>query len=500
MDELAPWSIPVPLKPSRFRALDPAHQQLNVETDLASILAFDGRGGRDPAWLGHADLQLGANEQRRLGSGRSCSFRGKYLKGIGRTQLAGNWSDPDDVYHASGHMLPSGALREYVVSRFLEARGLGHTIVGCEGLLLAEQDPRLADFHARSFAELVARGGEPRAIDRHLQAITVKPASFTRFSNYAWLLQHWYAPRAFTSFFARLAEDLGVGAATSGPDDLVKGLDAAIGRGLDHFRAYFRAGVFWGSFYNNSTLDGRMLDLEVPSILGRPYCGLYVDQLPDGERSTPFYIVPGCEAFVYLNEARRFVLQLRHALDFVPLQRWARDPRILEFVADLVAALDDTFSIAHLVHDDDAAHRAVTELLVEALAPGPAAAAGLAQLARTSQQWILGERTVPLELTDAWIELPFAAAPRETMVRQVFYWPRSLPMPSFDEGREVNQLLEELDATTSVDAVFTRLRQAYPDRGAPSPPTGASARAPAPPSPARRAYAAPAAAERTPAG
>ena len=47
-----------------------------------------------------------------------------YLKGMGRTSLAANWSDAEDRCHHSGHMLPSAAAREYLVSRALEGLGL----------------------------------------------------------------------------------------------------------------------------------------------------------------------------------------------------------------------------------------------------------------------------------------------------------------------------------------------------------------------------------------
>src|SRR6185436_2105275 len=98
----APWSIPSPLRRSRFVSLLPEHEVHNVEVDLGAIGAFGcATEVRDRDFLLYSDLQSlpGVNQGTVLGSGRSGLHRGKYLKGVGRTPLAGQWARPDMVYH-----------------------------------------------------------------------------------------------------------------------------------------------------------------------------------------------------------------------------------------------------------------------------------------------------------------------------------------------------------------------------------------------------------------
>src|SRR5262249_32117381 len=128
-----------------------------------------------------------------------------YLKGIGRTPLAANWSDPSDLYHNSGHQLPSAAAREYLVTCYLEARGLASAIHPCEGLLVRPVRPRI-DRYVRATFRGHRRAQAPiAACDHTLQAISVKPGNFARASNFTWLLGH-VRPDAdwLADFFARL--------------------------------------------------------------------------------------------------------------------------------------------------------------------------------------------------------------------------------------------------------------------------------------------------------
>jgi hypothetical protein len=133
----ASWMVPVPVAPTRTRSFRAEHRPLSVRVALGRIRAFD-LGGASDDDIGAADLQLNAdgNVGARLGSGRALFYRGHYLKGVGRTLLAGNWNNRRDAYHSSGHMLPSAAVREYLVSRVVEAAGWGQLIVPCVGLQL----------------------------------------------------------------------------------------------------------------------------------------------------------------------------------------------------------------------------------------------------------------------------------------------------------------------------------------------------------------------------
>jgi hypothetical protein len=455
-----PWSLPVPLRRSRFTSLHAAHADYAVEVDLGAIAPFALAPTADgDALVGWVDLQAGGLLRRRLGSGRACTFRGKYVKGVGRTQLAANWRDPGDAYHQSGHLLPSGALREYVVSRHLERKGLAHTIVPCEGVLIAPLAEPLRNFHARAFAELAARGATPLPVDTQLQALSVKPGGFTRFSHLLRLAAECATARDIAPLFVALASALELGDDAATPAALAEALAAAIARGMTHFGDFLRAGVFWGSFHNNFTLDGRFVDLELPSMFGAPFVGHQVELWPDGSRSQPLPIVPGCELLVFLEETRRFVIQLQHSLAcFVALDLGA-DATAREFVAEFVAALDVALPSDHPVRDGSAARRATYALLCATFAPEPPARQALQSLVEGCQDRLLGRRRDPVVLDDDWRELPLRPAPRETMLAQAFYWPRFLAAPSFAEGQAIAARLHALDATTDRDRLLTLLQQ-----------------------------------------
>ena len=133
-----PWIVPVPVRRSDFTPLRPADAACNVEVELGRIGAFAHRRRPLPEHaLLFADLQLNpdVNANRRFGSGRAGVHAGRYVKGVGRTLLAGNWNDPDDLYHNSGLQLASAGVRELLVSEYLRREGLGRVIVPCEGLL-----------------------------------------------------------------------------------------------------------------------------------------------------------------------------------------------------------------------------------------------------------------------------------------------------------------------------------------------------------------------------
>src|SRR5262245_17622693 len=183
MDSLDLWSVPVPVRASTFATMAPEHAPYNVEVDLAQIGPFGfGREKAESAVL-FSDLQTNADGHinRRLGSGRSGFFMGKYLKGIGRTTLAANWMG-NDRYHSSGYLLPTGAARELLISAFLEAAGGSATINRCEGVLARE----LPDPDPGWLAELRGPSHPLCRVDLQLQAITVKQGGFARLSNFLW--------------------------------------------------------------------------------------------------------------------------------------------------------------------------------------------------------------------------------------------------------------------------------------------------------------------------
>lgn len=271
-DHSRPWNVPTPMRPGRFEALDERHRGLNVEVDLGAIGAFGG-AGRHSAVLWADQQRSLAQLPGRLGSGRAGFYEGFYLKGVGRTALAANWRS-DDLAHSSGHLPASAAARERLVSLLLIERGLGHTIVPCEGLLLAPLAEGLVD----------PEGAGPPA-DACAQAISVKRGDFARPSQLLWwadrLLPDAICPeQSLGAFVATLAQGLlppgatATGAEELDPEAVVGLMAAATARGLDHFADWFRAGVAWGSLFDNLTLDGRFLDLETPILSGGPFVGL----------------------------------------------------------------------------------------------------------------------------------------------------------------------------------------------------------------------------------
>ena len=119
-----PWMVPVPVAPSRYLALDPAHQPWNVETAPGRVAPFSwDLDALDDTELLHADLQLHPDDNApgRLGAGRAGRHRGRVVKGVGRTALAANWNRADDRFHGNGWLSASSALRE----RFIKMKNEG---------------------------------------------------------------------------------------------------------------------------------------------------------------------------------------------------------------------------------------------------------------------------------------------------------------------------------------------------------------------------------------
>jgi len=312
-----PWSMPVPVRSGRFESLFSEHRHCNVVVASDRIGSFGAGPHPAPENLLYADLQtnLFLNITGRLGSGRSGFYRGLYLKGIGRTVLAGNWTSSDYV-HNTGHLTASSAIREYVISVYLKTVGGEKTIVPCQGVLLGPLSPELSqlrDLLIRDFPEEALP-----AADGAIQAITVKSGTFARISNFAWLLHH-LTPRSIDngqssiSRFAQLLAAALSDADSDPPSDisrispkyLVTQLETAIERVCKHFQLWLDLGVWWGSFGNNLTLDGRFLDLETPSVAGGVFLGRLGSRRGLGGRTLQSSII-GTEVFYYLLQMRRF--------------------------------------------------------------------------------------------------------------------------------------------------------------------------------------------------
>ncbi len=452
------WTVPVPVRASGFTPLVPEHERFCIETDLARVGAFATGDNDHLGELGYSDLQTSpdTNAHRRLGSGRALYYRGAYLKGVGRTLLTGNWADPEDRYHNSGHMLPSAAARELIVSRVVDIAGGSGSIVDCVGL--AVRDVRagvdvsaILPEHADGFAR----------VDRSCQAMTIKPGDFARFSNFVWALNHngtstFEVAQALHAVhvYLRPPGERNISMSDSAPDVIAADLRAAIDRGLANFAHYVRAGVHWGSVHNNFTADGRFLDLEVPVIVGRAFFGATRDV--SGAGTLPDWI--GLEVLSYARQARLFVAWLAARMQFFADYLLAEGtPR------DIAAALAD--EVRGLLDGDEpwtskermADH--VTGVIADVLGLNPTQRGLVRELAghRAKGRAAYLQNAPRMPMTK--IDLDVAAS--EPGVQRVCEVPAVLaPLyeSGFEVGRIANAALRDIDAAPTADAMLSRVR------------------------------------------
>ena len=464
------WSVPVPVRPGGFTALRPEHRELDVVVDLAKVGAFEvPTEPTDPSELLYADLQLNGemNVRRRLGAGRAGFYHGKYLKGVGRTPLAANWCEPRDTYHATGHMFPSSAIREFIATAYMRARGAEDLIVGCEGVLLRPMVPALAAGIGRF--EATCDGPFPAA-DRVLQAISVKPGDFARLSNFIWLLSFIRpSPRNVADFAYRLAMYSRPPSAPSpvanllSPLAVVDELRQAVDRGVRNFIRHFELGIYWGSYFNNFTIDGRFLDLEVPLVHGSPFVGKLCDhpsptlhRAPEEADGT----LLGVELFDFVHHVRAALKGLESLLTW--RRDLAGDPMVRDFLGGMLDELSTELGPDHLVHSREGLCSLVTDALVNCggeptrvdnavryeydslfrLETGPRPALGLEVLPGTLAP------PEPTRWSTAFAATALLADPSVTK-----HWPTA-------EAELVNELLLTLDAMTDVDELLAALADA----------------------------------------
>lgn len=318
MREPLPWMIPIPVRSSRFVPLDRRYAPYNVETSPGDLFPFGATlRSRRRSDVVLCDLQDNPDTTvlGRLGSGRAGVYRGKYLKGVGRTLLAGNWAEPTDLLHHTGHLCASGAVRELLVSVYLKTKGCADAINPCESVLVRSKDPVLRSYLVERLRERRARltRGNPWSSDLALQAITVKPAGFARYSNLVWMVRHLdlFGGGGGTPNLARFVElflrvvDPQTRVADPTPDTVAHAFVRSVDRGLGHLHRFWRLGVSWISLHNNFTADGRFLDLEAPVIVGTPLVGLI------GTRPRRRVVLPHPAALTGLFEPLAFVLHMR---------------------------------------------------------------------------------------------------------------------------------------------------------------------------------------------
>jgi hypothetical protein len=468
------WNVPVPVRRSGFLPLSPGHADYNIETEPARLGPFGLDVDEGPGDVLFADLQTNADfhSEGRLGSGRSGHYRGRYLKGIGRTPLAANWADPRDRYHNSGHLLPSGAVREYLVSRLFDAAGLAGTICACDGLLVRPLQRPIDAF----LGEMMVGATDFAPIDRRFQAITVKAGDFARFSNFLWALDH-LSPSslAVAQLFHRMHHYLVPPEArpVSGttPEILAAALGAAFDRALRGFRAYLRLGVYWGSFHNNFTADGRFLDLELPLVVGRPYLGtlLPADARPD--RAGPRARWIGLEVFHYVRQARAFVGAFLARLDHLAANVFRRDLSH-DFLAALAAAIR-ALAGSHPIFSRRATIDHAVGACAAEMALAPEGRRTVERLAETHYLDAVDGEEPQDGVTPRLRRLDCSFAALEPGRFVAAHHPEELGdrMGATDLARAYNQGLRHVEASTTVDELFERVRGAETElrRLAPAP-------------------------------
>ena len=183
-----PWLVPVPVRPSQFVPISPDFAAYNVEVALDRLRPFVMDDAAETEVL-QSDLQtnLDSNAPGRFGAGRAGFFRNRYLKGVGRTLLAGNWNDVGDRYHGSGHLSISSMLREFLSTAILRRRGAGHTIVGSEGVLVRRLEEQEKEAIQKDYRKRVM---QICPADGALAGISVRGGNFGRISNVVWGLEH----------------------------------------------------------------------------------------------------------------------------------------------------------------------------------------------------------------------------------------------------------------------------------------------------------------------
>ncbi len=319
-----PWLIPVPVKKSTFVSLKKDGTPFNIEVDFGSIKNFD-TSLKEQKNVIESDLQLNTRSSMtfRLGSGRSGFYRGHYLKGIGRTLLAGNWNDSDDRYHGTGLLNAGGAVREYLATAYLKSKGMEHSIVPCEQILFRKLNKKTArDFEKIFTYSLSKMVPLVLPLDRSLQAITVKPGNFCRITNLNWLIFRYLNPgkkNVLIEFLSILMIALSGNRSTGNetPQDIAFAFEKTALQALEKFLTFHQAGIHWGSYEDNFTLDGRFLDLETPTIYGGAMPGFSLDFHSLKTGVFEFRNVYGFEFMEYLEQFLRLISNLKARLDFL---------------------------------------------------------------------------------------------------------------------------------------------------------------------------------------
>jgi len=481
-----PWAIPVPVRTSTFTPLAREHARWNVEVDLGGIGAFFAPRAERIAFTDFQLLPEGVSRGR-LGAGRGVHLDGHYLKGVGRTQLAANWRVDDDLRHATGHLFPSAAVREYLASRYAEACGLADTIVPCEGLLMRPL-PR----GARAQVKVGLPPGEIAPIDLRFQAISVKPAGFARLSNFTWALHQLEAAHRAIAEVAYAVErhldpSRTVAPSACTPRSVIAALEVALERGLVTLERSFAAGLSWGYIDNNLTACGRALDLEGPTVFGGPVFGVRQDEPePQPMRARDRWV--GLDALDLARRAEIFVDDLAALLHFLATSNALQHPLARRFAAELGHELARTFPASHVIRSRRARVARVEASIAGTLDLGARGRRALRRVIAARDAYVADQTDAAID--GALIEPPIRLALHAPGVRRRFRYPAWAPPPSaaaIERASVFNDGLERIEQSRTIDELYAELRRASaaverataparaPSRPRPAPPITACA-------------------------
>jgi hypothetical protein len=447
----------VPVRRSQFVAAGRRFRAFNVEVAQDRINSFSFTPDRANNVL-YYDLQtqLHNSYAGRHGSGRSGFYRGRYLKGVGRTPAAANWNNERDLYHGSGHLSVASAIRERLITVFLQARGLGDAIVPCESVLIKQLSAAQKRTVQRAKSSSCPRFAP---CDGHMIALTVKPADFARISNFVFALDHTgTAPEQIGQLFLDLeyylrpeSERIAIEGA---PETIARCLDLAFCRALEKFEAFGRIGLNWLFLDSNFTLDGRFFDLETPMFFGAPFIGISVGAA-DGVRLRQLV---GFEEFGLVLHWRLFIAWLQARLRLLCAREISNSRATRPFLVELQRRIADRFSDRHLLYRDAELAQRASANLANALALNRRDRFRLTKIARAFFAWRVYE-TPPKLPNVSWQTLKSPPAPVTPFPRQFKRASFLQTSPSADAERFATAI-EQLSSTRSLTELLGLLERA----------------------------------------
>jgi hypothetical protein len=351
---LKKYSCSVPLqKVSGYSSLKDEHAFLALETDIRDDNSFRSYSKfSNEKLIGYSDYQKQTGiKQYHLGSSRSVHFEGFYLKGIGLTPLFP--SIDLGFYHGSGHLLPSAAAREFLISEFVNRIGLTKNIVPCEGVLVSEIDQNLE----KLASDIYKNSSYFPPCDRHLKSISIKPSPFLRFTNFEWYLSSQIdeSLNGFENVFIDWMAELSIEGDYFEMEfkNILKSIENKIFKNLTDFFDLQKNGILWVSCNNNFTSSLRFLDLELPMVTSP---NLIFD-LVDPSEESPFSSLCRIELFSIIYQYRMWILYLLGWCEsriirtrFKPTQQMKKIQQVLIL---LKKEIRNEFIDKSLIFDDD---------------------------------------------------------------------------------------------------------------------------------------------------